>query len=112
MQNGLMVWVYRNPGHDCTLGGLSSKHDTLTLVGEGVAEVFAPTPDMPALELRTRKVGSRVYVNAAPAGETRWTMFGGNFIHSSDSRFAALNNGYPIPVHDRVETHQNPTYGD
>lgn len=30
-------------------------------------------------------------------------MFGGNFVYTSDSRFARLNNGNPIKIFDRVE---------
>jgi hypothetical protein len=32
--------------------------------------------------------------------EGAWVMNGGNFVHTSDSRFPA---DYPIPVFDRVE---------
>jgi len=40
---------------------------------------------------------------AVPAGiykSNKHSMFGGNFIHTSDSRFPGRA---PIPVHDRVE---------
>ena len=35
-------------------------------------------------------------------GETRWTMFGGNYVVSSDSRFMKQYGG-PVAVHDRIE---------
>ena len=41
---------------------------------------------------------------AVPAGiykSNKHSMFGGNFIHTSDSRFPGRA---PIPVHDRVES--------
>lgn len=44
----------------------------------------------------------RGFVRAVPLLEWlagRWTMMGGNFVHTSDSRFPV----YPLPVHDRVE---------
>jgi hypothetical protein len=31
----------------------------------------------------------------------KWTMFGGNFVYTSDSRFPSNS---PIAVHDRVES--------
>jgi hypothetical protein len=34
-------------------------------------------------------------------------MMGGNFIYTSDSRFSKLNNGLPIPIHDRYETQRD-----
>jgi hypothetical protein len=39
-------------------------------------------------------------MNLTPKGETRWTMFGGNFAYSSDSRCPS----HPIHIHDRIES--------
>ena len=39
----------------------------------------------------------------APRGETRWTMMGGNFVYTHDSRFSETYGDYPIAVHDRIE---------
>lgn len=35
-------------------------------------------------------------------GVKEWTMFGGNFVWSSDSRFSEKYPS-PVPVHDRIE---------
>jgi hypothetical protein len=35
--------------------------------------------------------------------EERWTMMGGNFGYSCDSRFTSEVSRYPLPIHDRIE---------
>ncbi len=96
---GLIVYtlIHKN-GSDCTNEGVTSKYDKFILVGEGVPELFEPSEDTPVLELKKKFYG-REYIHASPITE-RYTMFGGNFVYSSDSRFPS---DYPIPVHDRVE---------
>jgi hypothetical protein len=36
-------------------------------------------------------------------GVTSDTMFGGNFVYTTDSRFKELYGSNPIHVHDRIE---------
>lgn len=103
-KKGMIVNVLR-PAYDCTNGGVSSKHDRMFLVGEGVAEIFEERPELPTLVLLKRFIGGREYLRAEPIGgeEPRpWYMFGGNFITCSDSRFQDICQ-YPIPIHDRKE---------
>ena len=38
-----------------------------------------------------------------PKGIEGWNMFGGNYVHTSDSRFRRAYGWHPIAVHDRVE---------
>jgi len=100
---GMLASVYRNDAGwgDATNGGVTSKHKQVVLIGEGVAEVFAPSETAPALRL-VRKTG---YLYAEPVHQPNgvgW-MFGGNFIYSSDSRFPLR---FPIPVHDRQESRE------
>lgn len=109
---GLMVSVYRSGGNsmfsgDCTNGGISSKHDNLVLVGDGVAEIFEPRDGMPAIRLIKRKVMGMEFWIAAPLDamtEGRAAgmpyMFGGNFLYCSDSRFPSDS---PIKIFDRKE---------
>ena len=107
---GLMVSVLRAAdldGCDCTLGGVSSKHKHLILVGPGIPEIFEASDDMPAVRLVSRDLWSsrlgarRPYLHVEPvATQGKWHMMGGNFITSCDSRFPS---DYPIPVHDRIE---------
>ena len=112
--NGLLVSVYRNAGGgmfggiDCTNGGISSHHSKFILVGDGVAEIFEPSDDTPAIRLIKRKVMGREFWIAAPmdaefengraAGSPY--MFGGNFLYCSDSRFPS---DAPIKIFDRKE---------
>lgn len=100
---GLLVEVYRAAGRgDCSLGGVTAKHNHLLLVGPGVAEVFPVCDRNPAVRLvrnaRTRHTYA-VPIECVGDGTGEY-MMGGNFIYSCDSRFRNLNNG-PIPVHDR-----------
>jgi hypothetical protein len=94
---------------DCTNGGFSSRYNMATLTGVGVDSLREPDDLAPELMLVRRMLptkssrGARaVYFHAIPfdipVGVA--TMFGGNFIYSSDSRFPC---DYPIPVHDRIE---------
>lgn len=103
MKQGLRCSVYRNADlGDCTNGGITSQVSRVTLVGEGVPEIFSPNSEAPALELFRRPYGS---LGARPLDwmerEGAGPMFGGNFIYTSDSR---LPGGSPIPVHDRFES--------
>jgi hypothetical protein len=100
------VHVLRDSLGDHTNGGITSKHDSFTLTGQGVDGPFEPNDRAPELVLVLRQLGGRygTYLHAEPAVQPTGMcgpMFGGNFIFSSDSRFP---NSYPIPVHDRFET--------
>jgi len=100
---GIIVSVLRNAEFpDSTLGGVSSKLARFVLVGNGVAEVFSPTEEMPALRLVRREIGGREYLHCEPLEKPKdcYVMFGGNYVVTSDSRFP---NRYPIPIHDRFE---------
>lgn len=106
---GLRVSVYKHGKYDCTLNGVSSRHDTLTLVGrhpvtgEEIRGPFDPSDEAPAVKLQVKMIGGEAYVSAVPVtppdGKS-WAMFGGNFIYTSDGRFPEK---YPIPLHDRYE---------
>ena len=66
---------------------------------------FEPTKDAPPVVIVTRMIGNRPYYTAYIVNDDmrieRNRMFGGTFIYTSDSRFAA---DYPIPLHDRKES--------
>lgn len=108
---GIHCDIYRNHYGDCTNGGITASGNgigSVTLIGPDVEGFCEPTEAAPALYLSRGPLG---HCRATPEplsdgrqDGSRWWMFGGNFIHSSDSRFAALNNGAPIAVHDRTET--------
>lgn len=117
---GLRLDVFRAPGCDTTRGGVSSRHERLTLVGtiesDGRlrhgpvrASIFAPSPDAPAVVLR--RIGDSVHVvPLGDDGEAINSMAGGNFAHTSDSRLrdfmfqVGVRPFYgALSIHDRVE---------
>lgn len=109
-QSGLVCNILRWE-HDCTNGGMTSRHNglqTVTLIRErgDALGPFEPQPGYPAIYLRMwkgRLIAVPEAIPCAQGGEARglkgW-MFGGNFIFTSDSRFPA---DAPIHVYDRKE---------
>lgn len=104
MPKGMTVQVYRNAcGWECTNGGPSSRFHTFCLTGPGVPQLFEPSADVPELVLVIDQCCGVERQRAIPRemlDADLWTMFGGNFVYSSDSRFPSRA---PIKVHDRVE---------
>jgi hypothetical protein len=103
MLKGLTVNVYRSPKYNCTNGGVTSMHDTLLLVGEGIEGPDEDRGDRPVVRLVRRNLrGMGIYLHAEPMENKKGKHFmaGGNFIYTSDSRFPC---DYPISVHDRQE---------
>jgi hypothetical protein len=102
----ISVNVYRNGGVDCSNNGVTSD-DSKTLVvavnGGNITEeevkeygyvVLYPKEDAyPGCPLRFAVTGL----------EGKGSMFGGNFVYSSDGRFSRRYGNYPVSVHDRVE---------
>jgi hypothetical protein len=104
---GLHVSIYKDSMGDSSNNGISSRHEDVILVGEGIPEIFEASEDCPAVKLVKRYIGGREYVHAEPVEWGREDVikgiFGGTFIYSSDSRFPS---DYPIPLHDRQETQE------
>jgi hypothetical protein len=100
-RKGLRCNVYRPVRGDCSNGGLSGRVDQVTLIGPGIAGVFAPTDDAPAVELG--EAGGCVHARPVdgPGPDRTWWMFGGCFIYTSDGRFPFKG---PLALHDRCET--------
>jgi hypothetical protein len=115
----LYSFIYKN-GQDCSLGGYSSKCNnseirfkserTSTIDAKGFTETEAKSiailldeknePDC-LIAVEDICCGTR-RVRAIPTSLIRsgvWTMFGGNFIYTSDSR----GFEHPIKIYDRVE---------
>ena len=104
LNDGMLVFVYRNGLGDATAGGLTSKVDKLTLVGEDLEGPFPPKDGEDHLVIQ--KKGDYIYcVPKSVLDSKEWAMFGGNFVYTSDSRFAKISK-YPIPVHDRGEKYR------
>ena len=95
---------------DCTMGGESSYAKGFTVVNaEGP---FEACEDYPAAELVMAEVGGgRKILRLIPVSKKeKWTMFGGNYASTSDSRFSELCEKLlgatfygAVAVHDRVE---------
>lgn len=114
---GLIVHVLRPAGFpDCTLNGISSRVNELTIVGfverhrkdwKSVPEemqIFEPSPEHPAVLVEIFHTRTGLYKAIIPL-ETlgRWHMAGGNYAVTTDSRFSQHVNGYPVAIHDRIE---------
>ena len=115
---GIHVDIYRqreNPddlfyGEDCTNGGESGYAKGFTVVNaEGP---FEACQDYPAAELVMAEVGGgRKILRLIPVSKKeKWTMFGGNYASTSDSRFTELCEKLldatfygAVAIHDRVE---------
>lgn len=104
---GQLVHALRSALGDCTNGGITSKHDSFVLVGEGLEGTFEAREDLPALRVVVRWRGTaQEYIHAEPVDQPEGMAgpsFGGNYVSSSDSRVTKLCR-YPIPVHDRFDT--------
>lgn len=118
---GIHAYVYRSGKttaagtfipDDCTLNGWSGNFgfDQVCVVNaEGPAE---PDKDHPAVMLVAHRTlrGAIHAVSVKHFDEGKWTMFGGNFLATSDSRFwelceklgASRFHG-AVAIHDRVE---------
>ena len=95
---------------DCTLRGWSSRFDQVCVVNADGP--FDPSDEYPAVVIvphRTVK-GAIHAVSVEHHEAKKWTMFGGNYLASSDSRFwelcerlgASRYHG-AVAIHDRVE---------
>ena len=102
---GMVVSVFKeNRLGDCTNHGISSVAQQLTVIGDGIPQMYEPSEDAPGVKIVKRQLFGREYVHCEPLDSPtgRGWMMGGNFIYSCDSRFREINE-YPIPVHDRQE---------
>lgn len=102
----ISVNVYKNGNGDCSNGGVTSDPSNTLVVAVnggnisaeeveeyGYIELVPLEPAYPGCPLRFGVKGL----------EKNGTMFGGNFVYSSDGRFSRAWGNYPISVHDRVE---------
>lgn len=109
----LTVFVYRSIGGDCTMEGITSKHDMLTLVrdytDEDLDELRQSEEAHKILLLEKRELFNKPLWLCIPLIEKPncHRMMGGNYVVTSDSRykdFTPFKLGFPLPVHDRYET--------
>lgn len=120
IRKGLRVEIIRSKYANVARRTDGLPFDMLTLVGPDVPEVFAVTPDAPAVEVNQHRAGPQyglvatlvdgidspaAFVAPGDAGRN-WSMATGCYIDSSDSRFPNANGlivSRPIPLHNRYE---------
>lgn len=124
--NAIRINVYRWTLGDCTNNGISNRNNELLIIGEinSITKEFKTFDDNLGLpnkinfnneeELKVDNlcllirrnlfgenadyiVGLKDYLSGV------WTMMGGNFGYSCDSRYAEIINKLPLPIHDRIE---------
>ena len=110
---GMIISVFKDSSsnYDCTNGGVSSMFNRLCVVN--VDGPFEPDENTPAVKLVKKNTGFSTIVKLVPVDELEkgsWTMFGGNYGSTSDSRFSRaiekmLGTSFygAVPIHDRVE---------
>jgi hypothetical protein len=102
---GLLVNIFSTPTTE-KCGSDRSNIKGYTLTGEGLPEIFTPSEDYPEAVLVKRNLFGKTVYHAVPKSlKGRWTMNGGSFVASSDSRFGEAIGGMygAIPLHDRTE---------
>ena len=106
---GMIVSVYtdKSSNYDCTNNGVTHRFDRLCVVN--VEGPFEPSDDCPAVYLDKGAVDGIAILRPIES-KNRWTMFGGNYASTSDSRFSAAVEEMcgqkfygAVAVHDRVE---------
>lgn len=106
MKKYIPVDVYKNPLGDCTMNGVTVTANMLLVevpdgyIGEEEIKNRREKGEN-VVVLVVGRAGNRDHLK--PEGEKRWTMFGGNFVYSSDSRFGRVYGARPMHVHDRIE---------
>ena len=102
--NYLPVDVYRSAGSDCSLNGVTSIEGVKLVVPCADGHITEDNvADFGYTKLVAGEKGGRI--NFVPENtENRWTMFGGNFVYTSDSRFSRAYGSAPVHVHDRIES--------
>lgn len=111
----LLVNVYRSSTHDCTNGGITSRHNLLILFWDCTRDEAKKHCEKnrintgECLFLVKRELWGEDHSFAEPLipPKNKIRMMGGNFVYTCDSRLYKLNGltcATPIPVHDRFES--------
>lgn len=107
MKSYISVEIFRN-GSDCTNNGVSSPEKSsgkIFLVpcagGNWKEDEVLDNPDR-FVVLEIKEPATNMHLRPVSAGGA-WTMFGGNFAWTSDSRFRKSVSENPLRIHDRIE---------
>jgi len=103
---GLRLTIYTPSYGNCSNGGVSSKCESLTLVGPGIPEIFEASEEAPAVEIKTGHQGYQ-YVGLVESRKPSLIspMAGGCMVWSTDSRVREVMP-YALSLHDRYETQE------
>lgn len=124
--NAISVNVYKWDWGDCTNNGISERNSELLIVGQvdymtKEFETFADNlylshkinfnneeelnADNLCLLVKRELFGENAdyIVGLKDYLSGKWTMMGGNFGYSCDSRYRQTINNLPLPIHDRIE---------
>ena len=83
---GMYVDVYKNMGPDCSMNGITCKNNALCLIN--VRGPWEPSDKIPGAFLAKGNLPNTAKVIPSNINKNKtWSMFGGNFVYSSDSRF-------------------------
>ena len=99
IQCGIVCDVLRLQTWDTANGGISSRFNTLSLIGNVICTPFEVSDIRNTVQLCKSE---RIWQSRPLLFPASWYMAGGNFINSSDGRFQDIC-GYPISVLDRRE---------
>jgi len=84
---GLRLDIFKSNGQSFSNGGVSSKVNSVTLVGPGVPEISLASDESPAVVFQDGPYDTMRVVPLDLVEQKKWTMFGGTFVYTSDSRF-------------------------
>lgn len=125
---GYVASVYRDAGGpDCSLNGPSATATNVWVVGDAIGDaglaqssrslmirngwvvgsagkLFGIPQMLPAFEVQVKMICGEPYRSLRPFGiGDLWSMFGGNYAASSDSRWCRLFGHSAVAIHDRME---------
>lgn len=108
---GLIGYIMKHKGTDCSNGGISSRCDEVTIVN--ASGPFDAQDDRPPVILVARTVMGRRILTAYPAvidndkwvQARGWAMMGGTYISCSDSRFGELCRSLGVDFYGAVALH-------
>lgn len=124
--NAIEINVYKWHLGDCTNNGISERNNTLLIVGQvdSITKEFKTfdknlglphkvhfnneeelNADNLCLLVKRELFGENAdyIVGLKDYLSGKWTMMGGNFGYSCDSRYRQTINNLPLPIHDRIE---------
>jgi hypothetical protein len=102
---GLLVSVLRDAEYQGQPQQATENYSGFVLTGDGLPEIFTPSEDHPEMRLVPGNLPNTWKAVPASLDDVGWTMFGGHYVTTSDSRLSyVIGKPAVVPVHDRVES--------